>query len=133
VTGTEAPTTEWSKGGCHCGLVRIEVRGEPKDVLQCNCSICTMKGYLHWIVPTSDFRVLSGEEALSTYQFNTKAAKHHFCSACGVSPFYVARSDPDKIDVNARCIEGVDLSSLELRAFDGANWEQAFATYRDDS
>jgi len=37
----------------------------------------------------------------------------------------VPRSDPDKIDVNVRCLEGVDPATLTVDAFDGANWEQA--------
>ena len=40
-------------------------------------------------------------------------------------PFYVPRSDPDKIDVNARCLDDVDLASLTLKQFDGRHWEEA--------
>jgi hypothetical protein len=93
----------------------------------CNCSICTMKGYVHWYVPREAFTLLSGEEELATYRFGTRAARHHFCRVCGVAPYYVARSDPDKIDVNLRCVEGVDLDSLEVSHFDGRHWEEAFA------
>lgn len=53
------------------------------------------------------------------------AAKHHFCRVCGIHPFYIPRSDPDKIDVNVRCLDGVDLARLEVSSFDGRNWEQA--------
>ena len=53
-------------------------------------------------------------------------ARHHFCPRCGVAPFYVPRSDPDKIDVNARCLDGVDPEALPRRSFDGRNWEQAY-------
>ena len=118
-------------GGCHCGAVRFEVRGEPAGVEICNCSICTMKAYVHWYVPHDAFTLVAGEEALSTYRFGTRAARHHFCSVCGVAPFYVARSDPDKIDVNLRCVEGIDLESLDVARFDGRDWEAAFAARRD--
>ncbi len=40
-------------------------------------------------------------------------------------PFYIPRSDPDKIDVNVRCLYGVVLEDLQLSSFDGKNWEQA--------
>lgn len=122
--------TEWSRGQCHCGAVAFEARGRPRSVLSCNCSICTMKAYLHWIVPRADFRLLTSESALSTYRFGTRTAKHHFCSTCGISPFYIARSDPDKIDINARCVAGLDLSSLAVEPFDGQNWDEAYAEYR---
>jgi hypothetical protein len=42
-------------------------------------------------------------------------------------PFYVPRSDPDKIDVNVRCLDGVDLAKIKPNAFDGKNWEHAMA------
>ena len=67
----------------------------------------------------------SGKDDLATYEFNTRVAKHMFCKTCGIHAFYVPRSDPDKIDVNARCIDDIDLAALSLKYFDGKNWEQA--------
>jgi uncharacterized protein len=112
-------------GGCHCGRVRFRVTGDLATATICNCSICRRKGFVHLIVPPAQFELLSGAEALSVYTFNTGTARHQFCSSCGMHPFYVPRSDPDKIDVNVRCLEGVDLASLPTHEFDGANWEEA--------
>ena len=100
-------------GGCHCGKVRFEVTAPATlSVLDCNCSMCSKFGYLHLIVPKSRFRLLQGEEALTTYTFNTKVARHFFCSVCGVKSFYVPRSHPDGYSVNARCLdEGTELLS----------------------
>ena len=55
----------------------------------------------------------------------TGVAQHRFCRHCGIHPFYVPRSDPDKIDVNVRCLDEIDLSALSVRSFDGQHWEQA--------
>jgi hypothetical protein len=118
------------RGGCHCGTVSFEVEGELGEVEQCNCSICARKAYLHWIVPPENFHLLSGQEALTVYSFNTGAARHYFCPRCGVASFYVPRSDPDKIDVNVRCLADVDLETLKIRSFDGRNWEQAIVGRR---
>jgi len=115
-------------GSCHCGRVRFRVSADLDEVVLCNCSICTKKGFLHVIVPPAQFELLSGAADLAVYTFNTGIAKHQFCRHCGVHPFYVPRSDPDKIDVNVRCLEGVDVAALRVRAFDGANWEQAIGT-----
>ncbi len=125
-----ASAAETSRGGCHCGRVAYEVDGRPDRVSECNCSICTKKGYLHWIVPRENFRLLTPMENLATYTFNTRTAKHHFCPVCGVASFYIARSDPDKIDVNARCLDGIELAKLEIDRFDGRNWEEAIVSYR---
>jgi hypothetical protein len=118
------------EGGCHCGRVRFRVRAELTQVSDCNCSICTKKGILHLIVPPEQFELLSGADELTTYQFNTRTAKHTFCRHCGIHPFYVPRSDPDKIDVNARCLDGVDLSALAITRFDGKHWEEAIKRER---
>ena len=116
------------QGGCHCGAVRFEVTADIKDVVDCNCSVCTRKGFLHLIVAPEQFRLLTDEDALVTYRFNTGTARHTFCGTCGIHAFYTPRSHPDKIDVNVRCIEGIDLAALTIVAFDGKNWEAARST-----
>ena len=119
-----------SSGGCHCGRVRFEVQGTPDEVSECNCSVCTRKAYLHWIVPRAAFQLVAGENDLATYRFNTGVAQHHFCRHCGVASFYVPRSNPDSIDVNARCLDGVDVAALPRRSFDGRNWEASIDQFR---
>jgi hypothetical protein len=113
------------EGGCHCGRVRFRVIANLARVTECNCSICTKKGFLHLIVPPERFELLGGGNDLTTYRFNTGTAKHTFCRHCGVHPFYVPRSDPDKIDVNVRCLDDIDLAAVAPKAFDGRNWEAA--------
>jgi hypothetical protein len=113
------------QGGCHCGRVRFRVTADLDRVTVCNCSICSKKGFLHLIVPPGQFDLVSGKDELTTYTFNTGVAKHTFCKHCGIHAFYVPRSDPDKVDVNARCIDDIDLAALSLNYFDGKNWEQA--------
>ena len=118
-------------GGCHCGRVRFEVEAELDRVLTCNCSICTRKAYLHLIVPPERFHLLAGDDALTTYQFGTRTARHLFCRDCGVAAFYVPRSHPDHIDVNVRCLDGVDPSTLAVQSFDGQHWEASAARLKE--
>ena len=119
-------------GGCHCGRVRFEVIAPAKlEVTDCNCSICSKYGYLHLIVPADRFKLLSGRESLSTYSFNTHVAKHFFCSTCGVKSFYIPRSHPDGISVNARCLDSDTIESMSVTPFDGQHWEKGRAEYRD--
>ena len=116
---------ETYEGGCHCGRVRFRVTGDLANVVDCNCSMCTKKGILHMIVAPEAFELISGREELTTYRFNSGIARHTFCRHCGIHPFYVPRSDPNKIDVNVRCLEGVDLSKLKPEPFDGQHWEES--------
>lgn len=114
------------RGSCHCGAVRFEVDGPLDEVLDCNCTICTKKGFLHWIVPPTRFRLLSGE--LATYTFGTHTAKHTFCARCGMHPFYTPRSHPDHVDVNVRCLDDVDPRTIAAQPYDGrGDWEAARA------
>jgi len=112
-------------GGCHCQRVRYCVSA-PADlvVLDCNCSICSMSGFWHLIVPRGAFTLLSGAEDLAEYRFGTGAARHLFCRHCGVKSFYVPRSNPDGIDVNVRCLDPGSVRSLHVEPFNGrGDWE----------
>jgi hypothetical protein len=76
------------------------------------------------IVPTSRFRLLCGEDAITTYTFNTGAAQHTFCKHCGIKAFYTPRSNPDGFSVNLRCLDRTHVKSKLVDRFDGQNWEQ---------
>ena len=88
--------------------------------------MCSKAGYLHLIVPKSRFRLLRGEEFLTTYTFNTKTAKHLFCSMCGVKSFYIPRSHPDGYSVNARCLDAGTVEDVVIKPFDGREWEKQY-------
>jgi len=114
----------WLSGGCHCAAVRFEVRVDTWTGVRCNCSICHMTGFEHLIVSQPSFRMLSGEQTLTTYRFNTGVANHTFCSLCGVKPFYTPRSHPDGVSVNLRCLDDVEAQArFRLAEFDGRHWE----------
>lgn len=115
--------TEWYGGGCHCGAVRFEVRLPSAHALACNCSMCAKKGFINIIVDAEDFRLLSGEDSLSTYRFNTMQAEHRFCSTCGIHPFSRPRSHPGAYDLNGRCLDA-GIEWLDVTPFDGQNWEE---------
>jgi hypothetical protein len=88
--------------------------------------MCSKSGYLHLIVPKSRFRLLQGEESLTTYTFNTQVAKHSFCSVCGIKSFYVPRSHPDGYSVNARCLDDGTVETLTIEPFNGREWENQY-------
>ena len=111
------------KGGCHCGGIKFEVEGDFREVLQCNCSICTKKGSLLGFTPQEKLKMLTPKERISTYTFNKHIIKHHFCPTCGIHPLAEARDRSGKpmAAINVRCLEGIDLDSLKIQPFDGAS------------
>jgi hypothetical protein len=117
------------EGGCHCGLVRFEaqVADGPVEVLDCDCSICSMTGYLHLIVPESDFRLVEGRGDTTTYRFGTGTARHIFCSQCGIKSFYRPRSHPDGVSINLRCLDDGHAVDARIVRFDGRNHPGALA------
>ncbi|CAM6102713.1 unnamed protein product [Calypogeia fissa] len=116
------------KGGCHCKRVRWQVKA-PAEVLcwECNCSICRMRQNLHFIVPSTDFELEEGSQQwLTEYTFGTHQAKHLFCKMCGILSYYAPRSNPDGIAVTVHCIDPGSVKSIEVKKFDGQNWESSF-------
>ena len=114
-------------GGCHCGRVRFEVEAPAEiEVGKCNCSMCARTAYQHLVVKKEQFRLLSGEDALTEYRFNTGKARHLFCRHCGIKSFYIPRSHPDGVSVNARCLDEGTFRIAGVRKIDGRNWEQHY-------
>ncbi len=104
---------EVREGGCHCGRVRFRARVDLDLLSQCNCTVCTKKGILHLSTSPEDFELLRGKTALTAYTFGTGVAQHTFCSNCGMHAFYIPRTQPDRVTVNARCLDGIDGPSLK--------------------
>jgi hypothetical protein len=121
------------RGSCHCGRVTFEVQAKLGYVIDCNCSLCRRRGALWHGVAEADLRVRSGQAELALYQFNTMTAKHYFCRHCGIHPFVRPRLDSTRWAVNVRCIDGVELSTLDVRTFDGEHWEEAARSFRSRS
>lgn len=112
-------------GGCHCGSVQFEIDAPAEvEASRCNCSICVMCGFLHLFVSRKNFRLVKGDDALTTYTFNTGVAQHFFCRHCGIKSFYVPRSHPDGLSINVNCLDRTTIASVEETPFDGSNWEQ---------
>jgi hypothetical protein len=111
-------------GSCHCKKVRYEVDTDLAMVIQCNCSICSRTGALLTFVPPEQFRLQSGQDAQTDYQFNTKNVHHLFCSTCGIRSFGHGTGPDGKpmYAINVRCLDGVDTAQLSLTQVDGKSF-----------
>jgi hypothetical protein len=116
------------KGSCHCKAVKFEVLASDEvTVWVCNCSVCQMRKNYHFIVPRSQMKEIIGADQLTTYTFGTHTAKHMFCRVCGISPFYIPRSNPDGYAITLDCLE-LDCrpAKIHMKMYDGRNWERSF-------
>lgn len=66
-----------------------------------------------------ELTILSGEDVLSLYEWNTQRAKHYFCSRSGIYTFHRKRAVPDHYGVNVFCLENFDHATVPIRAADG--------------
>lgn len=119
------PETRSYSGQCHCGAVRYTVDTDLSGMGDCNCSRCRRIGWILQSAPASAFNLLSGEDNLTLYRFNTEKIDHLFCKTCGIESF--ARGDDGKgnamVMINVNCLEGVPtVDRSTIKHWDGANW-----------
>lgn len=117
-------------GGCHCKRVRWQVQAPSSIVAwKCDCSNCSMRGNTQFIVPSERFELLGeSKEFLTTYTFGTHTAQHKFCKVCGITSFYIPRSNPDGVSVTFGCVDPGTITHVEIKDFDGKNWENSYNT-----
>jgi hypothetical protein len=105
-------------GSCHCGAVRFTAATDLETVIECDCSHCHRKGFVLVFVPPEAFNLLSGEDSLTEYLFNSKTIRHRFCKVCGVQPFAEGLTSRH-IAINLRCLEDLDFDSLSPTKYNG--------------
>ena len=112
------------QASCHCRAVlfEIDLPNGLVDPRRCNCSFCRMRGAIVASAELNQIRILQGADKLTLYQFNTKTAKHYFCSVCGIYTHHQRRSNPNQFGFNVACLEGVNPYDLErVPIVDGLN------------
>jgi hypothetical protein len=121
------------KGSCHCGAVRYETDLDlSAGTGKCNCSICTKRRVWSALVKPADFRLISGADNLSDYQFGTLSGHHRFCKTCGVASFgdgYLEQIGGAYYSISLACLDDLDpteLAEAPVKYADGRNnqwWE----------
>ena len=104
---------------CHCGRVRFWLEADIDELVVCDCSLCAKRNAVMVTVQRDKLKVISGEDALSLYQWNTGKARHYFCSACGIYTFHQRRTNENVFSVNVFCIQGMDTAKIPVRHVDG--------------
>jgi hypothetical protein len=104
---------------CHCGAIELEIDAEPAALEECNCSTCGRFGFVHWKVPAEAVRLVTQKCSIATYLWRDADGGYQFCPTCGTGMMRTGYRD--HIAVNARCIKGIDIFTLEVKRYDGRN------------
>lgn len=111
-------------GSCHCGRIAFKLEADIAEAADCNCTLCRRRGGLLWFGPRESLVLTTSEADMGTYTFNKHHLQHHFCATCGISPFSEGdhpKTGAKMVAVNVRCLPGVDLKTLKINEYDGAN------------
>lgn len=128
-TPEKAQTPTCRSGGCHCGAVRFQVELEPGfHAGRCNCSICMKIAQTGALVKPSAFRLLAGEDALSSYAWGPRISTRYFCKHCGIHCYgagHLAEIGGDFVSANLNCLDDFDVNAIDVVYWDGRhdNWE----------
>ena len=109
-------------GGCQCGRVRYEVQMDIGEVIACNCSRCGRLGSLLAFAPATQFKLVSGEQHLTKFEFNKHMIEHQFCSTCDIQSFAMGthpKTGAKMAAVNVRSIDDIDVDALTVKKIDG--------------
>ena len=112
------------QGSCHCGRINFQVKDTriSEDLYKCNCSLCKKKGIVMKPLEKNLFKLIKGEEFLSSYKWNKLIAEHFFCKICGVYTHHKRRRNPEQISINFACLENINFPSEgEINCVDGAS------------
>jgi hypothetical protein len=90
-------------GGCHCGAVRYEVRGEAFKHVLCHCNDCRRHAgapMVAWsMFPEAALTVIKGSTKI--YE-SSKHGRREFCPHCGTGLFYrCAETLPNIVDIQS--------------------------------
>jgi len=80
-------------GGCQCGSIRYEVRGEPRQVVACHCTECQRQSGsafgMTMVVSEDVFKISKGEPKI--YRSTSPAGRAKvgaFCPDCGTRVYH---------------------------------------------
>ncbi len=112
------------QGSCQCGAVRFTARTALEAPFQCNCSRCRRLNAVMHSVSDADFAIVSGQDSLSVFQFNSHTIAHQFCKTCGIQPFASGKDrqgNPLHV-INVHCLENPAYDKSAVTFFNGADF-----------
>jgi hypothetical protein len=108
---------------CHCGAVTVSVPRAPRQLSDCNCSICRRYGVLWAYCKVKDVKVTAKRGTTDEYKWGKTTIRFTRCAHCGCFTHAGLVKTPrpgEKMGVNARTFEPSEIDGVRIRRFDGA-------------
>lgn len=107
---------------CHCGNVRITFHEAPKEVGECNCSICRRYAALWAYYSPQQVDVIDQKGTAAFYCWGDEEVEFYRCNECGCITHYktTPKCDEEIVAVNMRMAELSILAAIPVRKINGA-------------
>jgi hypothetical protein len=112
------------EASCHCGAVKLQVPTAPEEVVSCNCSLCSRSAWLGAYYNPAVVNLITPRESIDTYIWGDRTIQICRCKTCGFTTHWesIDPQQTDRMGINARMMNDIDLDSIPVRYFDGASF-----------
>ncbi len=119
------------QGTCLCQAVTLGATRLPRQVTQCNCSVCRRYGTLWAYYRRSAVTITAARGALAHYSVRARGLKFVRCQACGCVICWDSRSkDPDRrLGINTRLLDPALMAGVPVKILDGDKTWRSLGTY----
>lgn len=119
------------QGACLCEAVQLGAARMPRQVTQCNCSVCRRYGTLWAYYPRSAVSITAPRGALEHYSRRARGLMFGRCRSCGCVIYWDGRSkDRDRrMGINMRLFDHALMATVPVKLLDGDKTWRVLGAY----
>jgi hypothetical protein len=119
------------QGTCLCKAVQIGVARVPRQVTQCNCTVCRHYGTLWAYYRRSAVSITAKRGALEDYVVRADGLRFVRCGSCGCVISWDGRGkDPEqRMGINTRLLDHARMARVPVKVLDGDQTWRTLGTY----
>jgi len=109
------------KGTCLCGKVQVGVAQRPRQVTQCNCSVCRRYGTLWAYYRRGSVSITAPRSGIEEYTVRSGGLRFGRCRSCGCVIYWngAGKSRDQRMGVNTRLLDNELMASVPVMLLDG--------------
>lgn len=104
------------KATCHCGAVTIQVSGKPREINECQCTLCRRYGAAWAYYDPKEVIVSVKDNSITKpYVWGDREIEFHFCSDCGCVTHWKSIQAHNEMGVNTRMMDPEDIKTVNRK------------------